>query len=238
MNSLPILKALYADIKNCEHWLSGENERALAGMENRILDFARQLREARDERLATLKKDGPRVSYDGELNVVLLRKDKEEYHNFAESLVKVTSVVRGPLGEDGCARGPLGENGRVHCLLVQSTDSPIRCFGIDLTKEEAVKLEKAIPAAKRAYGQRYYGEELEEAKEAEPIKEAIPDVERSRLATELLGYEAPTDGSLDVEGLYMTTLLKKSKVMSYAKALEETEAFMMQQIEAAAAGKA
>ena len=214
MNSLPILKALFDDIKNCEHWLSGKNEHALAGMETRVLDFARQLREAREERLATLKKDGPRVSYDGELNVVLLRQDKEEYHNFAECSVKVTSVTRGPLGEDG----------RAHCLVVQSLDSPIRRFGVDLTKEEAVKLEKTIPAAERAYEQRYYGEEA---------KEAIPAVERSRVATELLGYEAPTDGSLDVEGIYMTTLLEKSKVMSYAKALEETEAFVMQQIEAA-----
>ena len=224
MNSLPILKALCGDIKNCEHWLSGEHEEALAGMETRVLDFARQLREARDQRLATLKKDGPRVSYDGELNVVLLRQDKEEYHNFAECDVKVKfAETEGERKKFNLA--PLGEDGRAHCLLVRTTDFPIRSFGIDITKEEFVHLKKAIPAAERAYGQRYYGEEIEEA---------IPTVERSRLAAELLGYEAPTDGSLDVEGIYMTTLLEKSKVMSYAKALEETEALVMQQIEVAA----
>ena len=225
MNSLPILQALCADIKNCEHWLSGPtSEHALAGMENRVIDFARQLSEARDQRLASLKENGPRVSFDGELNVVLLRQGKEEYHNFAESLVKVASVETVRERKMFNLKGPLGEDGLAHCLIVQSTDSPVLSFGIDLTKEEAVQLKEAIPAAERAYGQRVYGEEAEEA---------IPEIARSRIATELLGYEAPIDGSLDVEGIYMTTLLEKSKVMSYPQALEETEAFVMQQIEAA-----
>ena len=166
MNSLPILKALCGDIKNCEHWLSGRNESAQINMETRVLDFARQLLDARDERIKDLKENGPRVFMtDGELNIVLLRTgadgiEEENHHNFVECFVEVTNAHFGSKQEtwDLVRNMKWDRDGRIHFLLVRHMDSPAQSFAINITMEEAAQLKKSIPAAEHAYEERLYGE--------------------------------------------------------------------------------
>jgi hypothetical protein len=155
MNSRPILKALHAHLNNCEHWLTDKfyYERALMGMEKVVIDFARQLTVAREERLEKLKLDGPRVYYtEGELNVVLLRDGKEEHHNFAECYVSVVKTNTDKVCEEFKLTDPPDEDGYTYFIRATRTEvSKEREYGIQVSKKEAIIIRDAMKAELEDY---------------------------------------------------------------------------------------
>ena len=158
MNSRSILTKLHTHLNNCKHWLTDKfyYEKALAGMENAVIDYARQLVEARAERLEKLKTDGPRVYYtEGEMNVILLRNGKEEHHNFTECYLSVVSVVKtnvDKVREEFKLTDPPEEDGYTYFIRATRTEGSKEIgYVIQVTKKEAIVIRNAMKAGLEDY---------------------------------------------------------------------------------------
>jgi len=148
MNSLETLKTMRDDFENTAHWLTDEfrSERALSAMENRMIAYADQLREAREERLEKLRKFGPCAYIDGDgvKQLVLLRDGKEQYHDFTErSVMVVYCNSESDRKKYGLTKEPEDEDGNTY--FIRSLPQDYGCppgYSIHVSGEEAMTIKK------------------------------------------------------------------------------------------------
>jgi len=160
MNSLETLKTMRDDFENTHHWLTEKYrcESAVAAMENRMIAYAERLRVAREERLEDLRKNGPRAYIEGGVKqLVLLRGEKEEYHDFTERHVMVVYCENeSDRKKYGLTKDPPEKDGTTHFVLVTPQDYGFLQYGIRISKEEATTIKKRWREAVEAYEERLY----------------------------------------------------------------------------------
>lgn len=140
MNALPTLRLLQADIKNTERWLTDAflSPSALAGMADRMIAYAAELKTLKDRRIADLKETGPKAFIEGgALNVILLREGKEVFYDFTERSVKVVRTQN--------KLTPKG--GWTFFLQVLPQNFGSSTYGIEITEEESDILARRIDEA-------------------------------------------------------------------------------------------
>ena len=147
MNALPTLRLLQADIKNTERWLTDAflSPSALAGMADRMIAYAAELKTLKDARIADLKENGPKAFIEGgALNIILLRDGKEAFYDFTERSVKVVRTNDAAIRQ----RNKLSpKGGWTFFLQVLPQDFGGDTYGIEITEEEADILARRIDAA-------------------------------------------------------------------------------------------
>ena len=160
MNAIPTLKTMHDDFENTKHWLTDKYrcESAVAAMENRMLQYAERLRVAREERLEDLRKNGPRAYIDrGVKQLVVLRDEKEEYHDFTEqSAMVVYCENESDRKKYGLTKDPPEKDGTTPFILVTSEDIPFTQFSIRINRDEGKIIKRKWREALEAYEERPY----------------------------------------------------------------------------------
>ena len=150
MNTLPMLKSLYDTLKNTRGWLAEPflSEKVLAGIADQVLRHAEELQRLKEERIADLEKNGPKVYLEsGTLCITLLRDGKEVFYEFAESCASICATSKPEILHQLRIVGPPDESGMTYYISVRPEDYETATHGIYVTKAEANILDRRIREA-------------------------------------------------------------------------------------------
>ncbi len=143
------MQDLYEHVRNTRHWIEDparRTEHSLHINADVIIRFAETLKAAKEERLAALKADGPRVFFDhDDMYIVLLRDGDEKYVICTERTAIIEStndpaLLRKLRLEDK----PAHTDGNTYFLRLLPWDYGVRDCGIWLSYEEATVLQKRL----------------------------------------------------------------------------------------------
>lgn len=149
------MQELYEHVRNTRHWIEDparRTEHSLHVNADVILRYAETLKAAKEERLAALKADGPRVFFEhDEMYIVLLRDDDEKYVICTERTADVRRtddpILLQQLRLD---YKPAHTDGYTYYLYLDPWDYGVRDCGIWLPYEEATQLKKRLRDAVKA----------------------------------------------------------------------------------------
>lgn len=152
MNAAYTLKTIRADLENTKHWLEDRfaNPSALSAMSARVQGYAQQLKELEAERIKDLQDNGPKVSGDiCDMTITLLRQDetgvlKEKHIEISEYTVQLGKTDKQEKIKSLKLDGPPDAEGMTHFILASPGDWGQTPWGVWISKEESVKLNKEL----------------------------------------------------------------------------------------------